>query len=187
MNDSPATRTLTYRELADALRISLRAAEARARRRVRQGNWRPFKGNDGIARFVVPVADLQADRTFTQGATRDPTQGDTVGAAQRDTHSHAPVVASSVLAELATRVGRAEAERDAARAERQRVEAERDQARAELVGLHHRLGRAEADRDIAQADQERTKREAAKAQAELAEWTSGSPLARAIRALLYWR
>lgn len=229
MNDSPATRTLTYRELADALGISLRAAEARARRRIRQGNWRPFKGNDGIARFVVPVADLHSDRTPTHVATHPLTSGNMAGATQGGTPPNASAVVSLTLAELAERVGRAEAERDSARAERQRIEtelretrdltnrtikeaaelrelvgqveverdgaraerqraeAERDQARTELVELQRRIGRTEAERDGARAEREQAEQAATDAQVELAAWTAGSPLARAVRALLYRR
>ena len=65
------------------------------------------------------------------------------------------------VGDLQERVGRLEAERDAARA--QTVEAE-----AKAQGLRDRAAALEAERDAARA--------------EVAEWTAGGPLARAWRA-----
>src|SRR3954470_18943482 len=76
MSDSEA-RWLSYRELADILGISARAAEARARRNVRAGRWRHRIDNDArkTGRVLVPAADLAAMRQDTPGDT----QGGAVG------------------------------------------------------------------------------------------------------------
>lgn len=175
MTDEPATRTLTYRQLADALGISLRAAEARARRRIRQGQWRAIKGNDGTARFVIPLAELEAERIPTAGDTRPHAKGTTEG----DTHPHAPDLAElqAVLARLTEQTA----------TELREARALADQRAAELAELRERTARTEAERDHARTERERAEQEAGKAQAELAAWMAGGPLARAFRALLYHR
>ena len=69
---------MTYRALADELGISLRAAEARARRNVRMGRWRHRIDNEPpkAAQVLVPPADLEAMRGGTEGNTRSLTVGD---------------------------------------------------------------------------------------------------------------
>jgi hypothetical protein len=158
MTDEPATRALTYRELAAALGISVRAAEARARRRIRQGHWHSQKGNDGAARLMVPVIELEADRAPTAGTTDPITPGPTVGITVGATHPHA-VNNNAVLAELQAVLARL-AERDTADLQEARMRA--DQQAIELADLRERLGRAEAERDeakrmaeVAEAEQER--------------------------------
>lgn len=145
MTDEPATRTLTYRELAAALGISVRAAEARARRRIRQGHWRTLKGNDGAARFVVPIVELEAERTPTAGITAPLTPGITVGVTAGATHPHI-ANDNTVLAELQAALARL-AERDMAELREARMRA--DQQATELAELREKLGRAEAERDEA--------------------------------------
>jgi hypothetical protein len=68
-------RWMTYRALADELGISLRAAEARARRNVRMGRWRHRIDNEPpkAAQVLVPPADLEAMRGGTEGDT-DPSR-----------------------------------------------------------------------------------------------------------------
>ena len=72
-------RWMTYRALADELGISLRAAEARARRNVRMGRWRHRIDNEPpkAAQVLVPPADLEAMRGGTEGDTEPRTVGDT--------------------------------------------------------------------------------------------------------------
>ena len=68
MDDTEA-RWLSYRELADALGISARAAEARARRNARAGCWRHRTDNDArkTGRVLVPAEDLAAMRQGAPG------------------------------------------------------------------------------------------------------------------------
>ncbi len=122
-------RWMTYRALADELGISLRAAEARARRNVRMGRWRHRIDNEPpkAAQVLVLPADLEAMRGGTEGDTDPPTVGDTGGGAVphkiialvTELHQRAEaaeVRARELAGELAAqreRAGRAEGERDA--------------------------------------------------------------------------
>ena len=74
-------RWMTYRALANELGISLRAAEARARRNVRTGRWRHRIDNEPpkAAQVLVPPADLEAMRGGTEGSTDPLTAGDKTG------------------------------------------------------------------------------------------------------------
>jgi hypothetical protein len=121
-------RWMTYRALADELGISLRAAEARARRNVRMGRWRHRIDNEPpkAAQVLVPAADLEAMHGGTEGDTEAPTVGDTEGGAfphkiialVTELHQRAEAAegrARELAGELATqreRAGRAEGERN---------------------------------------------------------------------------
>jgi DNA-binding Lrp family transcriptional regulator len=72
---------MTYRELADALGISVPAAQARARRNVRLGRWRHRTDNDAMktARVLVAADDLAAMRQEANRATKSPTSPATSG------------------------------------------------------------------------------------------------------------
>jgi hypothetical protein len=166
MADGGDFQWLTYRELADALGITYRAAEARARRNVRSGKWAMRRDNDGAraARVRVPVAELEAARQDTAAGTVGGPAGDTAGLPAGDTAPHA---FKALL--------------DEAKALREAV-----------ARLHERAGRAEGEamalRDT--LTHERQAREAAEAardtaRQEAAEWAAGSPLGRAWRA--FWR
>ena len=75
-------RWMTYRALADELGISLRAAEARARRNVRMGRWRHRIDNEPpkAAQVLVPPADLEAMRGAWRGNRCPSRQGTQEGA-----------------------------------------------------------------------------------------------------------
>jgi DNA repair exonuclease SbcCD ATPase subunit len=124
-------RWMTYRALADELGISVRAAEARARRNVRMGRWRHRIDNEPpkAAQVLVLPADLEAMRGGTEGNTAPLTEGDTAGdavphsliALVTELHQRAEAAEArtrELAGELATqreRAGRAEGERDALR------------------------------------------------------------------------
>lgn len=159
MSDAPHTRTMTYREIADAFGISLRAAEARARRRVRQGHWQSLRTNDGVARLTVPLAELEAPRTPAKGITHPPTQGDTRG----DTH---PQQNNALLAEIQAAHERLTAEL------RQQVEAAEARALAaegQLRETRELLSRREGELDGIKLATEHTHELLAQARREAAE------------------
>jgi hypothetical protein len=124
-------RWMTYRALADELGISLRAAEARARRNVRMGRWRHRIDNEPpkAAQVLVPPADFEAMRGGMEGSTvsltAEYTRGLTVPhktiALMTELHQRAEAAearARELAGELATqreRAGRAEGERDTLR------------------------------------------------------------------------
>ena len=124
-------RWMTYRALADELGISLRAAEARARRNVRMGRWRHRIDNEPpkAAQVLVPPADLEAMRGGMEGGTPSLTVGDAGG-------STVPHKIIALVTEL-----------------HQRAEAAEVRARelgGELAAQRERAGRAEGERDILQ-------------------------------------
>jgi hypothetical protein len=130
---------MTYRELADFLGVE----EESARRRAQRARWPRRAGNDGKARVGVP-GDVTPDDA--RKAARDDMGDDRGG----DAGDVAPAFAAQ-LAELHERVGRAEGDAAAARAELERVQA----AHAA------ELGRLRAD-----VDHERTERRAERQAAE---------------------
>src|SRR4051794_9919453 len=100
---------ITYRELADALGISLPAAQARARRNVRLGRWRHRTDNDALktARVLVTSDDLAAMRQEANRATHPPTSPAALG----DTTAY---VNSTLQAELKANHEALAAQRDRA-------------------------------------------------------------------------
>lgn len=211
MSDASGYEWLTYKELADRLGIKLPAAEARARRHIQSGKWLMRRENVGdtkvrLVRIGVPAIELEAMRRDTEGATTSDIVGNTI------THTINALMAElkasqEVIAGLHERVGRAEGEatvlRDALTHERAKREAaERDaeglqstltheqQALAherEALASERQAGEAaEAARSAAEAAQEAAEVERDAAQREAAEWASGSPFARAWRAL-WWK
>jgi hypothetical protein len=142
-------RWMTYRELADALGISVRAAEARAKRHVRNGSWRRRTDNEPpkAVQVLVPPADLEAMRGDTAGSTRPRTAGDTDGGA--DPHNTAPATVpvgmlARVQQDAEAAVRAAEAERDAARQEAHQLRERAGRAEGEVVGLQEAMRRADA-------------------------------------------
>jgi hypothetical protein len=204
MDEGGTDKWMTYRELADTLGISLRAAEARARRNIRAGRWRHRIDNDAAraARVLVPHADLRRD---TVGPTHPLTVEATAGATN-------PHTINVLLAELKDsreaeamqreRAAKAEGEalalrealaREARRAEQ--TEALVRQGGTRLIALETERRRLQAQIEatakaeqaqVAAADAARqtAEREREAARAELASWTAGGPLARALRAFL---
>jgi hypothetical protein len=172
-------RWMTYRELADELGISHRAAEARARRQVRAGRWRHRNDNDALktARVLVPPADLDSMRQDTAGDTPPGTQGDTVPGAPRDmeggtdphgisllldalkaSHERELAARDELMSELRKRAEIAEADLQTARERRDKAEtlrdaaqAIRDEAQATVNQLRAALAVAEAEPGIAKA------------------------------------
>jgi hypothetical protein len=133
------TRWMSYRELADFLRVE----EESARRRAQRARWPRRPGNDGKARVGVP-GDITPDDT--RKAARDD-GGDDAGDVTPALVALAERQAVE-LAELRERLGRSEGDAAAARAELERIQA------AHIIELN----RAVADRD-----HERTERQAAEA------------------------
>jgi hypothetical protein len=140
-------RWMTYRALADELGISLRAAEARARRNVRMGRWRHRIDNEPpkAAQVLVAPADLEAMRGSTEGGTAPDTAGATAprttGGTAGNTASHAvgdtvgDTVPQGVLALVTELHQRAEA-----------AEARTRDLAGELAAQRERAGRAEGER-----------------------------------------
>jgi hypothetical protein len=156
MSDTDS-RWMTYRELAEELGISLRAAEARARRQVRAGRWHQRNHNDALktAMVKVPRADLETMRKGTAGDTAPTTPGGAASVAQGgtvpDTYPQAIKAALDVLEAAHLR------ELDGVKASHERVLAARD----ELAGeLRQRAEKAEMGQEA-----ERAARQAAEAQA----------------------
>jgi len=185
---------MTYRELADELGISLRAAEARAKRHVRNGSWRRRTDNEppNVVQVLVPSADLEAMRSRTVGSTGPRT----VGGTARSTDPHDALVAELRRQAETERQGRETAEAQV-RELRERV----GRLKGELAGLHEAMRRAdlaiereaegrratEAERDAALAVAARRDAEVRaleKAQAALEARLEASLGARALKA---WR
>jgi hypothetical protein len=74
MDDAPAARWFTYRELAAETGLTPRAAEARARRMVKAGKWRHRIDNDppNAARVLVTETELNVMRNHGPGGGADP-------------------------------------------------------------------------------------------------------------------
>jgi hypothetical protein len=131
MSDTDS-RWMTYRELAEELGISLRAAEARARRQVRAGRWHQRNHNDALktAMVKVPRADLETMRKGTAGDTAPTTPGGAASVAQGgtvpDTYPQAIKAALDVLEAAHLR------ELDGVKASHERVLAARDELAGEL-------------------------------------------------------
>jgi hypothetical protein len=130
---------MSYRELADFLGVE----EESARRRAQRARWPRRPSNDGKARVGVP-GDVAPDDT--RKATRDDggdDAGDVTPALVALTERQA-----AELADLRERLGRAEGDAAAARAELERVQA------AHVIELN---------RTVADRDHERAERQAAEA------------------------
>src|SRR3712207_2618352 len=114
------TVSLTYQELADRLGIDVQSA----RRRALRSRWPKVPGNDGRARVNVPATVLPAAGA-TAAATVTPTGPPPAApvAATPEALSH---LLSQVaeMGELRDKLGRTEAERDAARLAAAKAEAE---------------------------------------------------------------
>jgi hypothetical protein len=148
MVEEPDARWMTYRELAAARAISPASATRLAMRR----KWRRQRGNDGIARVLVPMTEAEPARA---------TASDVMGVIAGDvSHDATPDIARTInaleehvitlrerLAEAEQRIAREATRADQAEAE---VRAEREAARrlaeqiAELGSAVARLAAAPA-------------------------------------------
>ncbi len=144
---TPGTRWMTYRELAEFLGVE----EESSRRRAQRARWPRRPGNDGKTRVGVP-GDVTPDDT--RKAARDDASddgGDVTPALVALTERQA-----AELAELRERVGRAESDAAAARAELERIQAAHviELTRAVADRAHERVERqaVEAERDAAAMD-----------------------------------
>jgi chromosome segregation ATPase len=149
-NDS---QWLTFRELAEAVGISPRAAEARARRNIRSGRWAHRTDNDArrTGRVLVPAVDLAAMRQGTRGVTDGVSRHDTRPLAVGAREGSADPVIAPLRAALQAAEDRAVAQAQELAGLRERL-AHRD---GELAGLREALRRADL------AAEEASRREAA--------------------------
>lgn len=188
---TPDTRWMTYKEMADFLGMK----EESARRRAQRDGWPRQLGNDGRTRVGVPgdaVAPAEGSGATDAG---DDHPGETAAlrealARERERADRAEAIAVTVP-DLRERTGRAEGRAEAA----EELAKRRGE---ELAGAQDRAGRAEGEsaalREQVTAAREHATTERARAEtsareleamrAELAQWTSGGPFTRAIRAFL---
>ena len=148
---------LTYKELAAETGLTVRAAEARARRQVKAGRWRHRIDNDtGAGRVLVTQAELDAMRRHAPGGAppplpdalppalpapgMDPSAVNALLAEVKAAHEQVAGELREAADELRRRAERAEGEaaalRDALVQERARAEAaaaEREQARVQTA------------------------------------------------------
>ncbi len=180
---------MTFRELAEAVSISPRAAEARARRNIRSGRWAHRTDNDArrTGRVLVPAVDLDAMRQGTPGLavvvprhdTRSLAQGTRGGstdpviaplrAALQAAEDHAAAQAAD-LAQLREGLARRDGELDGLREALRRADlfvaeagARAEQAAGRTDRERDKADAAEAARDAAR---DAVAREAARAEAE---------------------
>ena len=134
MSDAP-NRWMTYRELADELGISYRAAEARARRNVKAGRWpRRLDNSDGLVRVLIPATELDTMREGTEGEAAGGARGDTDGGTKP--HADESRTIKALEGEIAVHRERADqmqAERNTERARADRADREREEARVEAA------------------------------------------------------
>jgi hypothetical protein len=164
-------RWMTYRELADELGISHRAAEARARRQVRAGRWRHRNDNDALktARVLVPPADIEAMQQDTAGDTVPDTSGGAVPVTPGDTAEVTDPHGISLL--LDALKASHERELDGLKAAHARELAARDELAGEL----------RQQRDTERTGRESAEAEAARIKAELARALAEPGMAKALR------
>ena len=148
--------TLTYRELADRLGLSLDAAKSLGKRRARSGRWSRWTGNDGTARLRVPVDDLGQPGVDPgeqpQGSPQaDPGQDPAGWEAYRSAVDREISRLDGIVDAL-----REDVERERARAER--IEGERDRERQARQTAEQQAREAERQRDEAQAEADRLRR-----------------------------
>jgi hypothetical protein len=140
----PDRRWMTYRELAELLKVE----EESARRRAQRARWPRRPGNDGKTRVAVPgnVTPDDARKVARDDAGDD--RGDNGG-------DVTPALAVE-LAELHERVGRAEGDAAAVRAELERIQAAHaaEMARMQADRDHERAERR-AERQAAEAERAR--------------------------------
>jgi hypothetical protein len=136
---TPNTRWMTYKELADFLGVE----EESARRRAQRAHWPRRRGNDRDKKTRVGVpGDITLDDA-RKVARDDAVDG--VGYDRGGVPGDVVPALVAELAELRERVGRAEGDAAAARAELARILADRD----------HERGERRAERQAAEAERAR--------------------------------
>ncbi len=139
------TVSLTYQELADRLGIDVQSA----RRRVLRAGWAKLPGNDGKARVLVPATVLP-----TAGATTPAT----VAPSKLPPTATVPATPEALLhllsqvvemGDLRDRLGRMEAERDAARLAAANAETESATLREQVEAERARAAQVEREREAA--------------------------------------
>jgi hypothetical protein len=157
---------LTYKELAAETGLTVRAAEARARRQVKAGRWRHRIDNDtGAGRVLVTQAELDAMRQYAPGGA-PPALPDTLPPAQPGAlpvPGMDPSTVSALLAEVQAAHEQVAGElREAADELRRRAE----RAEVEAVTLRDALVQERARADAAAAEREQARVQAAAAEGE---------------------
>lgn len=177
MPDEPDHRWMTYREIAQALGVTLRAAEARARR----GRWRRQQGNNGVARVEVPVGALdpatRPPRRRAEGEHEYATKPPTVGAVLEELRA----AHGRLVEELKQRVEAAEARASAANRRAEVAEVGAQQAAKAATEAEHQ-GRAVAglrqELETSRKETVEARERAARAEGEIAGLRARSWLAR---------
>jgi hypothetical protein len=166
VQDDPEFRWMTYRQLADSLGVSLRAAEAR----VRRAGWRREPGNDGAARVAVP-----------EGALREAARGNTDERTGRDTNPHG---LDLMLRRLATELDQAQTLLDQRTGELAEAREALAEQKGTVIGLKEAVRIAEAATTEAAYRASEAGRQAsdARKEAELAEARAREESQRADRA-----
>jgi hypothetical protein len=109
------TQSLTYAELAEALRLTAGSV----RNLVRRKRWARHAGNDGATRVSVPSSYLEENAprpTPTDGETCGPSNGPTSLPIGGDTHATALHVLTAHIERLGRELDGVKSERDAERA-----------------------------------------------------------------------
>lgn len=159
-------KTMTYRDLAERLGISLDAAKTLGKRRARAGRWDRWTGNDGTTRLRVPLEDLERPGGDPQGRPQDVPQDDPQdrpqaysGAVDVEGWRSAVSQAEARIADLQAVIERQQADLDRERERSERLEQRADQARQDVEEARHERDdlRAELDRVRADLDAERAK------------------------------
>jgi hypothetical protein len=158
--DDPVS--LTYRELAERLGISIEAA----RIRVRRARWTIVPGNHPADPVHVLVPAKAVEKQATPGRPlreRPPDSPPDDSAAVKAMEEHVRDLRTQLDRERA-RADRAEERADAARKEVQEARQEAREARERADGMVDRLGGLERALDAAEADRDRLRREMAAAE-----------------------
>lgn len=141
MAEQPTTETLAYRELANRLGISVKAAKARAKRHEDAGRWFRFQGNDGRVRVRVPVQDLESAQ-HAQPDEAAPVGDHGAGHAQPPADegwTAYKAATDAVIEDLRGRLDAAERARGEALAEARQARQEAEAARVEAAELRGEL------------------------------------------------
>lgn len=129
------SRSMTYLELGEALRILPTSAARLAKRR----RWPRTKGNDGRARVEVPLEALQGDRG---GHGPRDSQGDSPPDVEGDDLGHVPADVASLRVDVA----RLEAQLEASRHRAADLERDRDRWADQADRLASRVEQLEGGR-----------------------------------------
>jgi hypothetical protein len=174
---TPATRRMTYAELAAARGITTGSAEQLARRR----RWQKQLGNDGMVRVLVPFGENRVTPRHkgpTKAPTKPPDIGDMKGGSESPLSQGgmtAPdigeVIGRAIRDAVAPLAGQLEQERARADSEQARAESEHVRAHSEQIRAESERKRADseqlrADRAESREDSERTRADSERIRAE---------------------